>query len=145
MPYHVLPSHHYASKWSQDNEIRDFKSVTDLGVRYVNEKNPTKKEEMLLKLVRYFHSYLFKYVGMIVSGTLPKTGNAINKDAKTMLRFFLPKGANTTGFGFCRMLSGTVGSADADAQAEVIAGGVHQVLPDPQIAFRGEDRRVPQR
>ncbi len=107
MPYHVLPSHHYASAWSQDREIRDKDSVTRLGIQYVNEKNPAKKKELLLELVRYFHSYLFKYVGMIVSGTLPKTGNCINKDSRTMLKFFIPKGTKATGFGG-PTLSGTV-------------------------------------
>jgi len=68
MPYLVLPSHHYASGWSKDREIRDFESVTKLGVRYANEPDPAKKEELLLQLVRYFHSYLFKYVSMIISG-----------------------------------------------------------------------------
>lgn len=102
MPYLVLPSHHFASGWSQDREIRDFDSVTQLGVRYANEKNLTKKEELLLELVRYFHSYLFKYVSMIVSGTLPKTGDRINADSKILLKFFVPKGTKTTGFGLAK-------------------------------------------
>jgi hypothetical protein len=98
MPYLVLPSHHYASKWSQDHEIRDFDVVTDVGVRYANCADPTKKEELLLELVRYFHSYTFKYVGMILSGTLPMIGERVNEDAKQMLRMFLPAGVKPTGF-----------------------------------------------
>ena len=54
MPYLTLPSSHYASGWSQDREIRNIKDVTEVGVRYVNESDPKKKEELLLELVRRF-------------------------------------------------------------------------------------------
>jgi hypothetical protein len=101
-PYLILPSHHYASGWSQDREIRDFDSVTEVGVRYINETNPVNKEALLLELVRYFHSYIFKYVSMIVSGMLPKTGERINKDARELLRSFTPAGTKLTPFGLVK-------------------------------------------
>lgn len=103
MPYLVLPSNHYASAWSQTHEIRDFDAVTEVGIRYVNETNPEAKEQLLLELIRYFHSYLFKYVSMILSGNLPKTGEHINKDAKVLLKFFLPPGTKPTGFGLAKI------------------------------------------
>jgi len=88
MPYLVLPSHHFASGWSKHREIRDFDSVTKLGVRYANEQDPAKKEELLLQLVRYFHSYLFKYVSMIISGTCPETGERMNGPPDFEVPFF---------------------------------------------------------
>jgi hypothetical protein len=92
-----LPASHYASEWSQDHEIRDTDAVTAVAVQYVKETDPAKKEELLLELIRYFHSYVFKYVSMIASGTLPKIGGAINRDVKLFLRLFLPKDSPPTG------------------------------------------------
>ena len=103
MPYLALPSFHYASAWSEDREIRDFNTVTDLGVRYINEADPAVKEDLLLELIRCFHSYTFKYVSMIVTGSLPKHGSAINKDAKILLKFFLPAGTRATGFSLAKV------------------------------------------
>ena len=102
MPFHVLPSHHYASDWSKDRKIRDFDSVTEIGVRYATETSAAAKEELLLELVRYFHSYLFKYVGMIMSGTLPMVGERVNTDAKIMLKMFLAPGVKATGFNLAK-------------------------------------------
>lgn len=98
MSYLVLPSNHYASDWSQNCEIRDTETVTKLGVEYATCRNPKRKEDLLFEIVRFFHSYLFKYAGMIISGSLPKTGGHVNEDTKKMLRMFLPAGTRVTGF-----------------------------------------------
>jgi hypothetical protein len=74
MAYLQLPSSHYASGWGEDREIRDFATVTNLGVKYIDETDPQVKQDLLLELVRCFHSYIFKYVTGIVSGALPKHG-----------------------------------------------------------------------
>lgn len=101
MPYLVLPASHYAAQWSADREIREVDQVTQVAVNYIRETNPAKKQELLLELVRYFHSYVFKYVSMIVSGCLPKAGNHINKDVKIFLKFFLPAGEKPSTNSFC--------------------------------------------
>ena len=73
MPYLLLPANHYASGWSETHEIRTAAAVTEIAVQYIRCKDE-KKEELLLELCRYFHSYIFKYVTMIVSGSLPEQG-----------------------------------------------------------------------
>ena len=77
MAYLQLPSSHYASAWGEDREIRDFATVTNLGVKYIDETDPQIKQDLLLELVRCFHSYIFKSVTMIVSGTLPKQDGCV--------------------------------------------------------------------
>ena len=89
MPYLSLPSTHYAAAWGADREIRNTEEVTDIGVEYAHETDPLRKQELLLKLVRFFHPYTFKYVSMIVTGSVPKHGNSINPDVKLFLKFFL--------------------------------------------------------
>ena len=59
LPYLVLPTSHYASQWATDREIRDCDDVTEVGMQYARETDPQKKQDLLLELVRYFHSYTF--------------------------------------------------------------------------------------
>ena len=88
MPFLTLPANHYAATWSETHEIRKTKDVTDVAVRYVRETNEAKKQQLLLDLVRYFHSYIFKYVSMIVTGSVPKQGRGINKAVRLFLKTF---------------------------------------------------------
>lgn len=103
MPYLVLPSHHFAASWSGDREIRDYDTVTNAGIKYVKETNLDKKEALLLELIRFFHSYIFKYTSMVISGVVPKTGNTINYDAKQLLRLFLPAGVKPNGMNLSKV------------------------------------------
>lgn len=96
LPYLVLPSSHYASQWATDREIRDCDDVTEAGMQYARETDPRKKQDLLLELIRYFHSYTFKYVTMIVPGSLPKTARGVNREAKALLWYFLPAGSKAT-------------------------------------------------
>lgn len=51
------------------------------------------KQDKLLELCRCSHGYLMKYLVMIRHGHVPVFGANINKDIKTFIQYFLPRGA----------------------------------------------------
>ena len=65
--------------------------MTDLGIRYAQAEGEEKKE-LSLELLQCFHTYLMKYLDMILRGHLPRYGGKINDDAKILLIKLLPKG-----------------------------------------------------
>ena len=103
MAFLTLPANHYAATWSETHQIYKIDEVTSVAVRYVKEMNPAKKQDLLLELVRYFHSYIFKYVSMIVTGSVPKQGHGINKDVRLFLKNFLPPGTRPSGVSLARV------------------------------------------
>ena len=105
----TLSSSHYAGKWVIPHEAQhnDFKLVNQLGSEYAKAPDSPEKEEMLLKLLEFFHSYVMKYTVMIVRGTLPPLTSRAGRDAKEMLRTLAPRGAkpsNELTLGVCKML-----------------------------------------
>jgi hypothetical protein len=64
--------------------FRPNAEVTDLGLRYAQAEGQ-EKEELSLELLHCFHSYLMKYVDMILRGHLPRYGGRVNEDAKKLL------------------------------------------------------------
>jgi hypothetical protein len=105
-----LPVGHYAAQWPEDL-IRTPGEVTQLGIEYVDLPDGPEKEAKLLELLQCFHSYLLKYVGMILLGHLPMQRNGrskdINKDTHLFLCCFIPRGqeANRATLGAaCRTL-----------------------------------------
>jgi hypothetical protein len=69
--------------------------VTELGIRYA-QASESAKEELSLELLQCFHSYLMKYLDMIVRGHLPRYGGRVNDDSKKLLVNLLPKGTEVT-------------------------------------------------
>ena len=96
----VLPERHYASGWKNDDFVpRPAAEITELARAYAElpDEAPAKQEK-LLEICREFHPYLMKYLVMICRGHVPVWGagqksGAVNKDIKTFIQFFLPKGS----------------------------------------------------
>jgi len=102
MAFLTLPANHYAATRSETHQIYKIDEVASVAVRYVKETNPAKKQDLLLELVRYFHSYIFN-VSMIVTRSVPKQGNGINKDVRLFLKNFLPPGTRLSGVSLARV------------------------------------------
>src|SRR5208337_1194331 len=64
-----LDRHHYASKWKVPDvdNFYDVSEVNALGQKYATSLGP-EKEAHLLELIKKFHTYLMKYLNMIVRG-----------------------------------------------------------------------------
>jgi hypothetical protein len=94
----TLPPSHYASGWKTEGAIRPLEEINDLGRRYAELPNfDSEKQDLLLELCQCFHPYLMKYLVMICRGHVPIVGHGsnphfINKDVRTFLMYFLPKG-----------------------------------------------------
>ena len=61
------------------------------------QSSDSEKQDLLLDLCQCFHPYLMKYLVMICRGHVPIVGHGgnphfINKDVRTFLMYFLPKG-----------------------------------------------------
>jgi hypothetical protein len=87
----VLPSSHYAARWSSDI-MRTPSELTALGRQYAELPLGTPKEDKLLEIVQCFHGYLLKYLATILRGHIPFRGGEVNKDTNLLLQHFIPKG-----------------------------------------------------
>ncbi len=71
-----LPSWHFAATWPAYELLRPAGEITKLGIAYIQTPEGPEKEQLSLDLVRAFHSYLGKYLDMIVRGHVPAYGGA---------------------------------------------------------------------
>lgn len=87
-----LDRHHYASKWKVPDvdNFYDVSEVNALGQRYAVAIGP-EKEALLLELIKKFHTYLMKYLNMIVRGHLAKFKNRPSTDSVAFLKFMIGK------------------------------------------------------
>ena len=83
----TLPATHFAAGWPTDIQYTSDE-LTAMGRDYAGD--PT--EEKLLKIIQCFHSYLLKYLAMILQGHVSMRGGEVNKDTYLLLQNFLPKG-----------------------------------------------------
>ena len=88
MKVQSLPSWHYASQWRVDERFTSGE-ITELGRRYHAETDPSRKEDLLLDLIRRFHPYLVKYMMMISCGRLPENTGKPDSDTHQFLRIYL--------------------------------------------------------
>jgi hypothetical protein len=79
----LLAPSHYAGKWiiPDEDQRNDLKAVNSLGYKYATAPDSPEKEAMLLEVMECFHSYLMKYLCMIVRGTIPPAHTRAGKDA----------------------------------------------------------------
>jgi len=91
----ILPHDHYACSWTETT-FSSNSEITDLGVRYFSEKDPAKKEEILLELLRRFHPYLMKYLCMITLGKVPNADFRPDGDSVRFLRNYMRRGEKPT-------------------------------------------------
>lgn len=106
----LLSSDHYASEWQTltDETLNKVEDVNALGIKYASLPDGPEREAVMLIIVRQFHSYLCKYLAMIVKGHVPPLKTPAGKDASTFLRTLIPKGTNDIGrltlINVCRTL-----------------------------------------
>ena len=88
--YAVPPRH--VNYWPILEPHRPASELTDLRICYIQASGP-QKEDLNLELLRAFHTYLYKYLDMIVRGHVPRYGaNRINEDTRKLLMTMMPKG-----------------------------------------------------
>ena len=116
----TLSAQHYAANWEIDN-IRTPAELTQLGIEFAALPEGAAKEEKLLEILQAFHSYLLKYLSMILRGRLPLQRNGqrreVNRDTHKLLRCFIPRDQATnraTLGAACRTLHLAFRGMDAD-------------------------------
>ena len=85
---------HYASEWQIPEGPEGFHKVSEvnaLGHKYALLPNGPEKEEVLLSLLENFHTYLMKYLNMVVRGHIAKFKGTPNKDSVAFLKYFIAK------------------------------------------------------
>jgi hypothetical protein len=70
--------------------------VNALGYAYATAPDSAAKEAMLLEVMECFHSYLMKYLCMIIRGTIPPANSRAGRDAMELLRTLAPRGVKFT-------------------------------------------------
>jgi hypothetical protein len=86
-----LSKRHYASGW----QVRDIDDRNDRGkvnkvaYEFATTKDPARREELQMWLLECFHSYLLKYLNMIIFGQLPAMKSPQGKDAQTFLKLLV--------------------------------------------------------
>lgn len=90
-----LSPFHYASRWPVPDEenFNDRKAVNDLGIAYAKAKDPARKQEIQLEILKCFHGYMLKYLRMIVTGSLSSLKYAPGQEAFVFLKTLLRKGS----------------------------------------------------
>jgi hypothetical protein len=93
----ILSSDHYAGSWEVATEetLNKVEDMNALGIRYASLPDGEEREEVMLQIVRSFHSYLCKYLAMIVKGHLPPLKSSAGKEATTFLKTLIPKGTTS--------------------------------------------------
>lgn len=91
-----MPRGHFAADWekTQIDDYHDVAEITELGVRYKTLPVGEEREAIALKLIKCFHSYLMKYLNLIICGrleTFPGRQTIPYKDTVMLLQFFLPR------------------------------------------------------
>lgn len=88
---YYLSKKHYASSWqARDLSNRnDRTKVNKVAYEFATTKNIARKEELQLWLLECFHSYLLKYLNMIIFGQLPPPSSPQGKDAQSFLKLLL--------------------------------------------------------
>lgn len=89
----TLSRRHYASGW-QVLDVDDRNSVAavnEIAYEFATTKDLNRREELQLKLLECFHSYILKYLNMIIYGQLPMLNAPQGKDARGFLKLLLSK------------------------------------------------------
>ncbi len=92
----TLSPHHYAANWKVQ-EVEDRHTVEEVNkfaFEFATTENVERKQELQLKLLECFHSYLLKYLNMIIYGQLPLLTSPQGKDARLFLKLLLPKNSS---------------------------------------------------
>jgi hypothetical protein len=74
------------------------------GREYALAPDSPEKEGYLLTLLEAFHSYMSKYLVMIVRGTIPNGNSDAGVESRELLRQIKPKGKVSTSASTCKML-----------------------------------------
>jgi len=101
-----LSQSHYAGKWIIPNEDNrnDLGAISVIGREYALSPDSPEKEGYLLTLLEAFHSYMSKYLVMIVRGTIPNGNSDAGVESRELLRQIKPKGKVSTSASTCKML-----------------------------------------
>jgi hypothetical protein len=87
----TLSAKHYASKW-QASELDDRNKLADvnkIAYEFATTTDQARKDELQLQLLECFHTYILKYLNMIIFGQLPSMKTPQGKDSKVFLHLLL--------------------------------------------------------
>jgi hypothetical protein len=101
-----LSQSHYAGKWviPAEDQRNDLGAINAIGREYALAPDSPVKEALLLTLLEAFHSYMSKYLVMIVRGTIPNGNSDAGVESRELLRQIKPKGKVSTSASTCKML-----------------------------------------
>jgi len=125
-----LSNDHYAAEWPLEETYR-LEDITQLVVRYAGMEDGGEREEVLLAILRCFHSYLMKYTDMIQRGHVPVYKGRINQDSGNFLRRFVRRGDTATLVSMqtaCKTLHVAFGRLSADEVYNILTGILMRVI-----------------
>jgi hypothetical protein len=127
---YALSANHYAALWGKtDNSLED---VTNLGIRYAELPDCREKEDVLLEIIQCFHSYVLKYVDMILRGHLPTYRGHVNQDSVNFLCRFMRSGEAGSNLGMlqgiCRTMHVAFKNESYDEVYNILAGLLVKVI-----------------
>lgn len=82
-----MSSWHFAAKQSKaaSGKLNKVREVNKVGARYATTPSDADGEQLL----KYFHNYLMKYVGLLTQGKLG--GDGMSRDTQRFLNLFIPR------------------------------------------------------
>lgn len=88
-----LDSQHYASTWTAPGPdgFYDVSEVNKQGDTYARLPDGPEKEARLLELIKSFHTYLSKYLNMIMRGHIAHFCGRMNTDSAAFLKYMIGK------------------------------------------------------